>query len=129
MWEQSSALFPGVLVAFWNRLLEGSLPSREGVMLSWGPEVIVKLWRHHGLLGHERVEGIGAIVGEFLLFYRIFGSMRPHPEEMLHNYIILGDVAQNRRETGEIAAVVQDSLSVEGVPIELLYFRRISLTE
>ncbi|WP_220084747.1 hypothetical protein, partial [Paenibacillus dendritiformis] len=51
------------------------------------------------------------------------------PEEMLHIYIILGPFAPSRSETGEIPAVLQDSLSGEVVPIELLYLRRISLTE
>ncbi|WP_293654839.1 hypothetical protein [uncultured Paenibacillus sp.] len=55
--------------------------------------------------------------------------MSPHPEEMLHSYIILGLFAPSRRETGEIAAVLQDSLSAEVVHIKLLYYRRILLTE
>ncbi|CAH8243074.1 hypothetical protein WJ0W_000283 [Paenibacillus melissococcoides] len=48
---------------------------------------------------------------------------------MLHSYIILGLFAPSRSETGEIAAVLQDSLSGEVVPIELLYLRRILLAE
>ncbi|CAH8245226.1 hypothetical protein WJ0W_002457 [Paenibacillus melissococcoides] len=48
---------------------------------------------------------------------------------MLHIYIILGPFAPSRRETGEIAAVLQDSLSAEVVPIELLYLSRILLPE
>ncbi|WCF06296.1 hypothetical protein NDS46_18245 [Paenibacillus thiaminolyticus] len=55
--------------------------------------------------------------------------MRPHFEELLHSYIILGPFERSRRETGEIAAVSQDSLSGEVVPIELLYFCRILPTE
>jgi len=58
---------------------------------------------------------------KLLLFYRIFGSMRPHPEELLHSCIILGPFAPWRSETGEIAAVLQESLSTEGILIELLY--------
>ncbi|CAH8247062.1 hypothetical protein WJ0W_004296 [Paenibacillus melissococcoides] len=48
---------------------------------------------------------------------------------MLQIYIILGPFAPSRRETSEIAAVVQDSFSAAVVPIELLYFCRIVLTE
>ncbi|BFH71279.1 hypothetical protein J27TS7_33700 [Paenibacillus dendritiformis] len=55
--------------------------------------------------------------------------MSPHPEEMLQIYIILGRCAPSRSQTGEIAAVLQDSLLAEAVPIELLYLRRILLTE
>ena len=66
---------------------------------------------------------------ELLLFYRNFGSMSPHPEELLHIYIILGPFAPSRSETGEIPAGLQDSLSGEVVHIELLYLRRISPTE
>ncbi|MBG9794226.1 hypothetical protein ABD76_17660 [Paenibacillus dendritiformis] len=55
--------------------------------------------------------------------------MSPHPEEMLQIYIILGPCAPSRSETGEIAAVLQDPLFAEVVPIELLYLRRILLTE
>lgn len=55
--------------------------------------------------------------------------MSPHHEELLHIYIILGPFAPSRSETGEIAAVLQDSLSGEFVPIELLYLSRILLTE
>ncbi|CAH8767999.1 hypothetical protein [Paenibacillus dendritiformis] len=47
--------------------------------------------------------------------------MSPHFEELLHSYIILGPFELSRRETGEIASVLQDSLSGEVVPIELLY--------
>ncbi|WP_293655048.1 hypothetical protein, partial [uncultured Paenibacillus sp.] len=43
--------------------------------------------------------------------------------------IILGPFASNRSETGEIPVILQDSLSGIVVPIELLYFCRISLTE
>ncbi|CAH8772070.1 hypothetical protein [Paenibacillus dendritiformis] len=50
--------------------------------------------------------------------------MSPHFEELLHSYIIFGPFELSRRETGEIAAVLQDSLSGEVVPIELLYFIR-----
>ncbi|WCF10116.1 hypothetical protein NDS46_09815 [Paenibacillus thiaminolyticus] len=46
--------------------------------------------------------------------------MSPHIEELLHSYIILGPFERSRRETGEIAAVLQASLSGEVVPIELL---------
>ncbi|BFH71648.1 hypothetical protein [Paenibacillus dendritiformis] len=55
--------------------------------------------------------------------------MRPHPEELLQNYIILGPFASSRSETGEIPAVLQDSLSGKVVPIEMLHLRSISLTE
>ncbi|CAH8244492.1 hypothetical protein WJ0W_001727 [Paenibacillus melissococcoides] len=55
--------------------------------------------------------------------------MSPHPEELLHIYIILGPFAPSRSETGEIAAVLQDSLSTEVVHIELLYLSRLLLTE
>ncbi|TDL48536.1 hypothetical protein E2R60_26955 [Paenibacillus dendritiformis] len=55
--------------------------------------------------------------------------MSPHPEELLQIYIILGPFASSRSETGEIPAVLQDSLSGKVVHIELLYLRRISLTE
>ena len=55
--------------------------------------------------------------------------MSPHREELLHSYIILGPFASSRSETGEIPAVLQDSLCGKVVHIELLYFRRISLTE
>ncbi|WP_220084723.1 hypothetical protein, partial [Paenibacillus dendritiformis] len=48
---------------------------------------------------------------------------------LLHIYIIYGPFASSRSETGEIPAVVQDSLSGEVVPIELLYLRRILLAE
>ncbi|MCY9652415.1 hypothetical protein, partial [Paenibacillus thiaminolyticus] len=51
--------------------------------------------------------------------------MSPHFEELLHSYIILGPFELSRRETGEIAAVLQDSLSGEVVPTELLYWCRI----
>ncbi|PZM67522.1 hypothetical protein, partial [Paenibacillus dendritiformis] len=44
-------------------------------------------------------------------------------------YIILGPLELSRRETGEIAAVLQDSFSGEFVPIELLYLGRILPTE
>ncbi|MCY9602869.1 hypothetical protein M5W86_15035, partial [Paenibacillus thiaminolyticus] len=64
---------------------------------------------------------------ELLLFYRNFGSMSPHPEELLQIYSILGPFASSRSETGEIPAVLQDSLSGKVVHIELLYLRRISL--
>ncbi|WCF10497.1 hypothetical protein NDS46_11905 [Paenibacillus thiaminolyticus] len=55
--------------------------------------------------------------------------MIPHPEELLHSYIILGPFAPSRSETGEIPAVLQDSFSGEVAHIELLYLRRILLTE
>ncbi|MGG4394939.1 hypothetical protein ABEX25_11635 [Paenibacillus thiaminolyticus] len=51
--------------------------------------------------------------------------MSPDPEELLHIYIILGPFAPSRDETGEIPAVLQDSLSGGVVYIELLYLRRI----
>ncbi|WCR28337.1 hypothetical protein L3476_06220 [Paenibacillus thiaminolyticus] len=54
--------------------------------------------------------------------------MSPHFEELLHSYIILGPFELSRRGTGEIAAVLQDSLSGEVVHIKLLYLRRISPT-
>ncbi|WP_407873247.1 hypothetical protein [Paenibacillus melissococcoides] len=66
---------------------------------------------------------------ELLLFYRIFGSMRPHPEELLHSYIILGSFAPSGSKTGEIAVVLQDSLFGEVIYIQLLYLCRILLTE
>ncbi|WCR24805.1 hypothetical protein L3476_15560 [Paenibacillus thiaminolyticus] len=66
---------------------------------------------------------------ELLLFYRNFGSMSPHSKELLQIYIILGPFASSRSETGEIPAVLQDSLSSKVVHIELLYLLRISLTE
>ncbi|MCY9612972.1 hypothetical protein M5W90_09125, partial [Paenibacillus thiaminolyticus] len=56
-------------------------------------------------------------------------SMSPHFEVLLHSYIILGPFELSRRETGEIAAVLQDSRSGEVVPIELLYLCRILPTE
>ncbi|WII36511.1 hypothetical protein [Paenibacillus thiaminolyticus] len=46
--------------------------------------------------------------------------MSPHPDELLHSYIILGPFASSRSETGEIPAVLQDSLSGKVVHIELL---------
>jgi len=55
--------------------------------------------------------------------------MNPHPEELLQICIILGPFASNRSETGEIPAILQDSLSGKVVHFELLYLRRISLTE
>ncbi|WP_293657631.1 hypothetical protein, partial [uncultured Paenibacillus sp.] len=66
---------------------------------------------------------------KLLLFYRNFGLMSPHPEELLQIYIILGPFASSRSETGEIPVILQDSLSGKVVPIELLYLGRISLTE
>ncbi|MCY9743847.1 hypothetical protein M5W88_28230, partial [Paenibacillus thiaminolyticus] len=83
---------------------------------------VIAFWRHHNLLGFN-------VWRELLLFYRNFGSMSPHFEELLHSYIILGPFELSRRETGEIPAVLQDSLSGKVVHIELLYLRRISLTE
>lgn len=47
--------------------------------------------------------------------------MSPHCEEMLRIYIILGPFAPNRRESGEIPVILQDSLSGRVVHIELLY--------
>ncbi|MCY9617401.1 hypothetical protein M5X13_02755, partial [Paenibacillus thiaminolyticus] len=85
---------------------EASLPL-GGSVASWG----LNMWR------------------ELLLFYRNFGSMSPHPEELLQIYIILGPFASSRSETGEIPAVLQDSLSGKVVHIELLYLYKISLTE
>ncbi|CAH8767716.1 hypothetical protein [Paenibacillus dendritiformis] len=55
--------------------------------------------------------------------------MSPHPKELLQICIILGPFASSRSETGEIPAVLQDSHSGKVVHIELLYLRRISLTE
>ena len=55
--------------------------------------------------------------------------MSPHPEELLLIYIISGHFASSRSETGEFPAVLQDSLSGKVVHIELLYWRRIFLTE
>ncbi|SUA50262.1 Uncharacterised protein [Paenibacillus thiaminolyticus] len=55
--------------------------------------------------------------------------MSPHHEELLHIYIILAPFAPSRSETGEIPAVLQDSLTGEVVYSELLSLRRISLTE
>ncbi|WCF08233.1 hypothetical protein NDS46_28940 [Paenibacillus thiaminolyticus] len=52
--------------------------------------------------------------------------MNPHPEELLQIYIILGPFASSRSETGEIPAVLQDSLCGKVVHIELLYLSRIS---
>ncbi|MDG0872073.1 hypothetical protein L5D93_06010 [Paenibacillus thiaminolyticus] len=78
-----------------------------GIVASWG----LNVWR------------------ELLLFYRNFGSINPHPEELLQIYIILGPFASSRSETGEIPAVLQDSSFGEVAHIELLYFHRISLTE
>ncbi|WP_293657333.1 hypothetical protein, partial [uncultured Paenibacillus sp.] len=66
---------------------------------------------------------------KLLLFYRNFGLMSPHPEELLQIYIILGPFASSRSETGEIPVILQDSLSGIVVHIELLYLCRISLTE
>ncbi|MEC0066304.1 hypothetical protein P4H37_22790, partial [Paenibacillus thiaminolyticus] len=63
-----------------------SSPSGD-IIISWGFNV----WR------------------ELLLFYRNFGSMSPHFEELLQIYIILGPFASSRSETGEIPAVLQDS--------------------
>ncbi|WCF10198.1 hypothetical protein NDS46_10275 [Paenibacillus thiaminolyticus] len=48
---------------------------------------------------------------------------------MLQIDIILGPFTSSGRETGEIPAVLQDSLSGKVVDIELLYLRTISLTE
>ncbi|WCF09678.1 hypothetical protein NDS46_07345 [Paenibacillus thiaminolyticus] len=55
--------------------------------------------------------------------------MSPHPEELMQIYIILGPFASSRSGTGEIPAVLQDTLSGKVVHIELLYLRRISLLE
>ncbi|WP_197253956.1 hypothetical protein [Paenibacillus dendritiformis] len=88
-----------------RRFLGTSSPSGV-IVASWG----LNVWR------------------ELLLFYRNFGSMSPHPEELLHIYIILGPFAPSRSETGEIPAGLQDSLSGEVVHIELLYLRSISPT-
>ncbi|WP_293657206.1 hypothetical protein, partial [uncultured Paenibacillus sp.] len=66
---------------------------------------------------------------KLLLFYRNFGLMSPHPEELLQICIILGPFASSRSETGEIPVILQDSVSGKVVHIELLYFCRISLTE
>ncbi len=62
-----------------------------------------------------------------LLFTQLYG-LSSRPEELLHSYIILGLLAPSRSETGEIPAVLQDSLSGELIHIELLYLRRISPT-
>ena len=96
-------------VSYRDELLETNLlRSLEpgGIVSSWG----LTEWR------------------EMLLFYSNFGAMGLHYEEMLHIYIILGPFCQSRRETGEIAAVVQDSLSGKVVPLELLYLRRILIS-
>ncbi|WII35583.1 hypothetical protein [Paenibacillus thiaminolyticus] len=68
------------------------------------------------------MDGIAVILQEFRL-------NESHPEELLQIYSILGAFASSRSETGEIPAVWQDSLSGKVVHIELLYMRRISLTE
>ncbi|SUA98344.1 Uncharacterised protein [Paenibacillus thiaminolyticus] len=47
---------------------------------------IIAFWRHRCLLGLN-------VSMELLLFYRNFGSMSPHPEELLQIYIILGPFA------------------------------------
>ncbi|MGG3836861.1 hypothetical protein ABEV00_07500, partial [Paenibacillus thiaminolyticus] len=52
-----------------------------------------------------------------------------HPEELLQIYTILSPFASSRSKTGEIPAVLQDSLSGKVIHIELLYLHRISLTE
>ncbi|WP_147385225.1 hypothetical protein [Paenibacillus thiaminolyticus] len=48
--------------------------------------------------------------------------MSPHPEELLQIYIILGPFASSRSETGEIPAVLQDSLSGKSRPYRIAVF-------
>ncbi|WCF11000.1 hypothetical protein NDS46_14615 [Paenibacillus thiaminolyticus] len=60
------------------------------------------------------MEGIAAILQEFRL-------NESTSQELLQIYIILGPFASSRSETGEIPAVLQDSLSGKVVHIELLY--------
>ncbi|MDU5141225.1 MAG: hypothetical protein E6230_03445 [Paenibacillus dendritiformis] len=55
--------------------------------------------------------------------------MSPHPEELLQIYIILGPFASSQGETDENPVILQDSLSGKAAHIEMLYLRRISLTE
>ncbi|MGG4394697.1 hypothetical protein ABEX25_10390, partial [Paenibacillus thiaminolyticus] len=80
---QGASLTSGGIIAFkaHNRVQEASLPS-GGIVASWG----LNMWR------------------ELLQFHRNFGSMSPHPEELLQSYIILGPFASSRIETGEIPA-------------------------
>ncbi|MGG4394801.1 hypothetical protein ABEX25_10915 [Paenibacillus thiaminolyticus] len=82
-----------------NLAFRASLPSGD-IIISW----CFNVWR------------------ELLLFYRNFGSMSPHFVELLHSYIILGPFELSRRETGEIAAVLQDSLSGEVRPYRIAVF-------
>jgi len=100
-------------------MLGASSPSGSIISLL---EALSACWKHRCLLG------LG-LRRKLLLFYRNFGLMSPHPEELLQIYIILGPFASNRSETGEIPVILQDSLSGIVVHIELLYFCRISLTE
>jgi len=93
-------------------------------------------WKHYRP-ARSMIRPAGSIVASWgldvrrklLLFYRNFGLMSPHPEELLQIYIILGPFASSRSETGKIPVILQDSLSGIVVPIELLYLCRISLTE
>ncbi|WP_146259612.1 hypothetical protein [Paenibacillus dendritiformis] len=62
---------------------------------------------------------------ELLRFYRNFSPKSQHAEKFLQIYIILLPIAPKPSETGEIAAVLQDSFFGEAVNIELLYFYRI----
>ncbi|WII37595.1 hypothetical protein [Paenibacillus thiaminolyticus] len=59
------------------------------------------------------MEGIAAILQEFRL-------NESTSEELLQIFIILSPFASTRSETGEIPAVLQDSLSGQVVHIELL---------
>ncbi|MFD3270236.1 hypothetical protein ACE3MS_08890 [Paenibacillus dendritiformis] len=62
---------------------------------------------------------------ELLRFYRNFSPKSEHAEKLLQIYIILLPFAPKPSETGEIAAVLQDSLFGEVVDIELMHFYRI----
>ncbi|WCF07848.1 hypothetical protein NDS46_26840 [Paenibacillus thiaminolyticus] len=54
---------------------------------------------------------------ELLRYYRKFGPMSPHAMEFLQIYINLLSLAPNRRDTGEIPALLQDSPFGEAVHI------------
>ncbi|WP_293657210.1 hypothetical protein, partial [uncultured Paenibacillus sp.] len=92
-------------------------------------EALSACWKHYRPAGSIVASWGLDVRRKLLLFYRNFGLMSPHPEELLQIYIILGPFASNRSETGEIPVILQDSLSGIVVHIELLYFCRISLTE
>ncbi|MCY9646192.1 hypothetical protein, partial [Paenibacillus thiaminolyticus] len=70
--------------SWWHRCLQEASLAFGGIVASWG----LNVWR------------------ELLLFYRNFGSISPHPEELLQIYIILGPFTSSRSETGEIPAVL-----------------------